>query len=136
MIKDKIYSYIRALSLLGILLAVYLLAEQIFRPAFVPCNINELVNCNEIISGSVSKTLGLPTPLYGLIGYVVIFFAAIFQRKKLILAVATFGLVFCLWIAYQELFLLHVICPLCIGCQLIMITVFILGLVINKTKSN
>jgi len=136
MIKDKIYSYIRALSLLGILLAVYLLAEQIFRPAFVPCNINDTVNCNAIISGSVSKTLGLPTPLYGLIGYVVIFFAAIFQRKKLILAVATFGLVFCLWIAYQELFLLHVICPLCIGCQLIMITVFILGLVINKTKSN
>ena len=135
MIKNKIYSYIRALSLLGILLAVYLLAEQIFRSAFVPCNINDTVNCNAIISGSVSKTLGLPTPLYGLIGYVVIFFAAVFQRKKLILAMATFGLVFCLWIAYQELFLLHVICPLCIGCQVIMLAVFSLALIINKRSS-
>jgi len=135
MTKNKIFLYIRILSLMGILLAIYLLVEQIFRPAFQPCNINDTVNCNAIISGSVSKTLGLPTPLYGLIGYIVIFFAAIFTRKKLILATAAFGLIFCLWIAYQELFLLHVICPACILCQLIMIAVFSLALVVIKIKN-
>jgi uncharacterized membrane protein len=134
MTHNKIFSYLKVLSILGILLAVYLLVEQIFRPAFQPCNINSTVNCNAIISGSVSKTLGLPTPLFGLIGYIVIFFAAITQRTKLLLGIATFGLLFCLWIAYRELFQLHVICPVCIGCQLIMITVFILGLIINRKK--
>jgi uncharacterized membrane protein len=131
----KIYFYTKALSIIGILLAVYLLAEQIFRPAFAPCNINNVINCNAVISGSVSKTLGLSTPLYGLIGYVVILFAGIYQRKKLLLAMATFGLLFCLWIAYQELFLLHVVCPVCIGCQAVMILVFIFGLILNKSKN-
>jgi len=121
---NKLYSWIKVLSAMGILLATFLLFEQNFRTSFNPCNISATVNCNAIISGAVSKTLGLPTPLYGLIGYVIILFAAIFARKKLILGMATFGLLFCLWIAYQELFLLHVICPLCIACQLIMISIF------------
>jgi uncharacterized membrane protein len=132
---NKIYFYTRALSIIGIFLAVYLLVEQIFRPVFAPCNINDIINCNAVISGSVSKTLGLSTPLYGLIGYIVILFASIYQRKKLLLAMATFGLLFCLWIAYQELFLLHVVCPVCIGCQVVMILVFIFGLILNKSKN-
>ena len=135
MSTSKIYFYTKALSVVGILLAVYLLVEQIFRPAFQPCNINDAINCNAVISGSVSKTLGLSTPLYGLIGYVVILFASIYRRKKLLLAMATFGLLFCLWIAYQELFLLHVTCPVCIGCQVVMILVFIFGLILNKSKN-
>jgi len=135
MSTNKIYFYTKVLSVIGILLAVYLLVEQIFRPVFAPCNINSLVNCNAVISGSVSKTLGLSTPLYGLIGYIVILFASIYQRKKLLLVMATFGLLFCLWIAYQELFLLHVACPVCIGCQVVMILVFIFGLILNKSKN-
>jgi uncharacterized membrane protein len=99
--------------------------------SFKPCNINSVVNCNAIISGSVSKTLGYPTPLFGLIGYIVIFFASIFKHKKVTLFMATFGLLFCLWISYRELFQLHVVCPVCILCQLIMLTVFILGLIVN-----
>ena len=132
--RNNFFPYIKILSLVGVLLAVYLLWEQIFHPSFQPCNINSSVNCNAIISGSVSKTLGLPTPLFGLIGYIVIFFAAVTRRKKLLLGMATFGLLFCLWIAYRELFLLHVVCPVCIGCQIIMIAVFILGLIIIRAK--
>jgi uncharacterized membrane protein len=133
MVKNKIYSWIKVLATLGILLAVYLLYEQNFRPSFNPCNISATVNCDAIISGPVSKTLGIPTPLYGLIGYVIILIAAILNRKKLILGMATFGLLFCLWIAYQE-FLLRVICPLCIACQVIMLSVFILSLILIKSK--
>jgi uncharacterized membrane protein len=136
MIKNKIFSYIKLLSAGGILLAVYLLWEQIFHPAFVPCNINDTVNCDAIISGGVAKTLEIPTPLIGLIGYIVILFSAIFQRRKLLLSMAAFGLVFCLWIGYQELFLLHVLCPVCIGCQIIMISVFTLGVLLNKARNN
>ncbi len=134
MAKNKIYSYIKILSAIGVLLAVYLLFEQNFKTSFQPCNINAVVNCDAVISGEVSKTLGLPTPLYGLIGYITIFLAAVFVRKKLILGMATFGLLFCLWIAYQELFLFHVICPICIACQAIMLSTFILGIILIKSK--
>lgn len=133
--ENKILNLTKIFSFFGILLAVYLFYEQIFHPAFQPCRVNATINCDAIISGSVAKTLGLPTPLYGLIGYIVIFISAFFNRKKTILAMALFGLVFCLWIAYQELFLLKVICPVCIMCQVTMIGVFILSILLLKKKT-
>lgn len=133
--KNKLFFAIKALSIVGIILAVYLLWQQFFHPAFQPCYVNATINCEAIINGAVAKTFGLPTPLYGFIGYIVIFFAAMFQKKKLLLGMTAFGLTFCLWIAYRELFELHVICPICITCQLIMISVFSLAIASNK-KNN
>jgi len=132
---SKLFFTIKALSLIGISLALYLLWQQFYQPDFQPCNINATVNCEAIINGAVAKTFGIPTPLYGLIGYIVIFLAAIFRKKKLLLGMATFGLTFCAWIAYKELFELHVICPICITCQLIMISVFSLAVVITRKKT-
>lgn len=130
----KVYNIIKALSVLGIVLAIYLLWQQLYTPAFQPCKINSVVNCDAVISGPVAKTLGIPTPLYGLVGYIVIFLAAALKKNKLILGVATFGLFFCLRIAYIELIELRVVCPVCIACQIIMITVFILGLKLNLKR--
>ena len=126
MTEKRIFLVIKVLSVMGIGLAVYLLYQQIFEPEFRPCTINASINCDAIISGEVAKTLGIPTPLYGLIGYIVIFVSAILKKKKLLLSMASLGLVFCLWIAYKELFELKVICPICIACQTIMTGVFAL----------
>jgi len=128
----KIYTTIKLLATLGIILAVYLLWQQYFRPAFQPCYINSLINCDAVISGPVAKTFGISTPLYGLIGYIVIFIAAALKKNKLLFAMTSFGLVFCLSIGYIELFQLKVICPICITCQLIMLTIFILAIVVNR----
>ena len=128
----KIFFTIKILSIIGVILAVYLLVEQFTQSSFRPCTINATINCDAIISGPVAKTLGIPTPLYGLIGYIVIFIAATFRKKKLLLSMAAFGLVFCLWIAYQELVILRVICPVCIACQVIMISVFSLAVWVWK----
>lgn len=128
--------WVKALAVVGIGLASFLLWERYFRPTFQPCNINSTVNCNAIINGEVSNTLGIPTPLIGLIGYVVILFAAFKKNAKLILGMAIFGLVFCLYIAYRELFQLNVVCPVCILCQLDMITVFILGILLNRKAAS
>jgi uncharacterized membrane protein len=130
--KERLVIWIKVCATVGIGLALFLLWEQAFHPAFAPCNINSTVNCNAVISGVVSKTLGIPTPLIGLIGYIVILFAAFKKNSKLILGMAMFGLVFCLYIAYRELFQLHVVCPVCTLCQLDMIAVFILGILLNK----
>lgn len=130
----KMIKTVKILSVLGVLLATYLLWQQIFRPSFQPCSINNFINCDAVVSGPVAKTLGLPTPIYGLIGYIVIFFSAIYRKKLLMFSMSTFGLLFCLWIGFRELFELHVVCPVCIGCEIIMVAVFILSLKILKTK--
>lgn len=132
--NPKIYLYIKILAAIGIILALYLLFEQITHSPFQPCNINATINCDAIINGAVSKTFGIPTPLIGLTGYIVILISAILKKSKLILGMAAFGLVFCLSIAYIELFRLSVVCPACILCQLDMITVFGLSLILNFRK--
>jgi len=126
--NTKLYFFIKILASIGVLLSVYLLWQQFFRPEFQPCYINSFINCDAIISGPVARTFGIPTPLYGLIGYLVILYAAFFRKKRLLIGMASFGLLFCLSIGYIELFQLDVICPICITCQLVMITIFILAL--------
>lgn len=125
---------IKLLAIIGIGLAVYLLLEQIYQPDFRPCTINAAINCDAIIDGPVAKTLGIPTPLYGLIGYTAILVSAFLKKRKTILGFASFGLAFCLWIAFEELVLLKVICPVCIACQIIMITTFVLSYLLYKNR--
>lgn len=130
--KTKLYFWVKILAVIGLVLGTYLMWEQVSRPAWQPCNINATVNCDAVIKGEVSKTLGIPTPLYGLVGYALILIGAFIKNKKLILSMAGFGLAFCMYIAYRELFQLHVICPVCIGCQIDMIITFILAIMLNK----
>lgn len=130
--REKYFDWIKILAGVGIFLALYLLWQQNFHPAFQPCNINAVVNCDATINGPLAKTFGISTPLIGLTGYIVILISAIKKSAKWVLGMATFGLAFCLYIAYREFFELGVICPVCIGCQLDMITVFVLGVLLNK----
>lgn len=131
-----IYKYIKILGFAGLTLAIYLLWQQIATPDFQPCYVNSLINCDAVISGPVAKTFGISTPLYGLMGYIIILYAVFTNKSRLLVSVASFGLIFCLWIGYKELFILRVICPVCIGCQLIMISIFTLAFLDRKSQAN
>lgn len=133
---SKYFDWIKILAVVGIGLALFLLWERYFKPSFQPCNINATVNCDAVISGSLADTLGIPTPLIGLTGYVVILFAALKKNSKLILGMASFGLAFCLYLLYMEVVVLKVLCPVCLACQADMLTVFVLGILLNKKKQN
>lgn len=132
--ETKIYKWVKILAVVGLVLGAYLMWQQVSRPAWQPCSINATINCDAVISGPVAKTLGIPTPLYGLIGYALILFGAMTKRKKLVLGMAGFGLLFCLYIAFVELYILRVLCPVCIGCQIDMIATFILAIMLNRQK--
>ncbi len=119
---------IKILSIAGIFLALYLFYSYLIRPSFQPCSISATINCDAVIKGSVSKTLGIPTALYGLVGYIIILFSAMFKKTKLLFGMATFGVLFCLRITYVELFVIKVICPICLTCQVIMLIIFLLSL--------
>lgn len=132
--KQTLFQVIKYLAIFGVLLAVYLLYEQATKPSWTPCYVNSVVNCDAIIKGQVAKTFGIPTPLIGLTGYVIIFFATLKRQAKLTLGMATFGLAFCAYIGYIELIILKTVCPVCIMCQLTMISVFTLSLLVNKKE--
>jgi len=126
------WKVIMGLAILGIVLSSYLFYSFLFHPSFQPCSINAVVNCNAVIRGPVSTTLGIPTSLYGLVGYVFILVSALFKQKKLLIGMALFGLLFCLRITIVEVFYLKVICPVCLTCQIDMLTVFILSLLLLR----
>ena len=120
---------------MGILLATYLLYNFIYRPAFQPCTINNTINCDAVIKGAVSTFLGVPVALIGLVGYVVILILAIYKKPKPALFMTAFGTLFCLRITFIEVFLIKVICPVCLACQLDMLAVFILAILLYKKLS-
>ncbi len=131
--NQKWFLAVKILAIVGISLAVYLLWQQNFRTEFQPCYVNSTINCEAIISGAVAKMLGIPTPLFGLIGYTIILISAFLKKTKLMVGMATFGLLFCLWIGYRELFELKVVCPVCILCQTVMISIFIISVIVSRS---
>ena len=129
--KENIWKTAIALSILGIFLATYLFYNFLTKPAIESCYINSVVNCDAVTKGSLATLFGIPVSLIGLIGYIVILFSSFIKNSKLLLAMSTFGMVFCLYITFQEVFNLKVICPVCLLCQLDMLAVFILALKLN-----
>ena len=135
MTTEKLYTYVKGLCVIGIGLALYLLWQRYGSPSIQPCSINATINCNALISGPLKDTFGIPTAAIGLTGYILILIGAIKKLPKLIIGMASFGLVFCLWLGDQELFILKVICPVCIMCQIVMLSVFGLSWKLNKQKA-
>lgn len=127
-----IWKIVSGLSVFGILLAIYLLFEQITHSSSQICSINSTVNCDAIITGAASKVFGISTPFIGLVGYIFILISSISRKKKTTFIMSVFGLLFCLWIFYQETFLIHTICLICILCQITMISIFIFSIMLQK----
>ena len=128
MLKEKnIWNWMIALSLVGIVLATYLLYNFYAPVPSTICNISSSINCNEITKGTLSLIFGIPVALIGLIGYAVILFSAITKKKTLALGMTAFGMLFCLRLTILEIFFVKVLCPVCIACQIIMLLVFLLS---------
>lgn len=127
MLTGKYTKFIRFLSVFGIGLASYLYINYLTQPVVRICTISSRVNCDAVISGEVSTTLGVPTSLYGLIGYVAILIFSLLNKKKWVFGVSLFGTLFCLRITFIEVFILKVYCPVCALCQLDMLALLILS---------
>lgn len=124
------------LSIIGIGLALYLL-YQYYAPAHDSlCYINSTINCDASTKGELANTLGIPTAFFGLVGYILILIASLKEWKRVVLGIATFGLLFCLRITFLELFVIKAICPVCILCQINMVAIFILGIILIRKKAD
>lgn len=127
-----LFVYTKWLSIIGIGLALYLFYEYLTVPEVSPCYINSYINCEASTKGPLANTLGIPTALYGLVGYSLILLSSIKKWKRVLFGVATFGLLFCLRITFLELFVIKQICPVCIACQIVMLTLFIMSVKLLK----
>ena len=116
------------LSLVGIILASYLFYSYL---APIPpglCDISATINCDAVTKGALATLFSIPVSLVGLIGYIFILYSSLLKLKKLHLFMSSFGLLFCLRLTFLEIFVEKVICPVCLACQIIMLTLFILSL--------
>jgi uncharacterized membrane protein len=133
--KSNIWKVLIGLSILGIFLATYLFYNFLTKPLVESCYLNSYINCDAVTKGSLSALFGIPVSLIGLTGYIVILLSSIFKKKLFVLGTSTFGMVFCLSITYQEVFKLKVICPVCLTCQLVMLTIFLLAIYLNFKRT-
>ncbi len=134
--KSNRFRTIIYLACLGIVLALYLLYQYYTPPHKSLCHINSYINCEASTKGSLSNTLGIPTGLWGLTGYIAILISAIKKWKRLLIGMTAFGFLFCLRITILELFFVKTICPVCIACQIDMLAVFILSISLSYRKKS
>jgi len=134
--KINLWQIAGTLSIVGVILASYLLYSFYNPKPNLICDINDKVNCQAITSGTLATFANIPVSLVGLIGYAVILFSALTKRKKLMLGMSTFGMLFCLRLTILEVFFVKILCPVCIACQTVMLLVFVISIVVNlKRKS-
>jgi len=127
MTTSTIYKYIKVLSVFGTFLGLYLFYSFTVQPTNPICTINATVNCDAVTTGPLALFMGIPVGLIGLTGYMFILLFALFERPKLVLGVAIFGMLFCLRLTYLEIFVLKVYCPVCLMCQVVMLLITILA---------
>jgi uncharacterized membrane protein len=134
--RENLWKTAKYLSILGIILALYL-TYNFYAP--VPsraCNINASFNCDAVIrGGELALFLGIPVSLIGLTGYIAILYSTIAKNKKLFLAMALFGTVFCLRMTFLEVFVIKVFCPVCIACQLVMLAELYISTILIRSSS-
>lgn len=123
---EKYALWVKGLAIVGIGLALYLYFEYLTKNTYGVCNINAVINCGPITTGSLSELFGVSVALIGLVGYTAILLTAIFKQFKWAFGMAAFGMLFCLRLTILEIFVEHVLCPVCVACQIIMLIEFFL----------
>ena len=99
-------------------------------PAYQPsCNINPILSCGPLMAEEQSSLLGIPNPIFGLMGFSVLIALGIILRggatfKKWVwLSINTgtlAGTIFAYYLFFQGVFRINVICPYCFVVWMIM----------------
>lgn len=132
------------LSLLGVLIAIYVL-QSFLRDAPIVC-LNS--GCELVRKAPESYLLGIPVPAFGLVGYAFLALFAFLRTLsypartkkvflKLMVGIATFGVLFVSWFTYTELFIIRAICTWCAVSAVNMVILFILAVKsLNSPQKN
>lgn len=126
------------ISLIGILDASYLTFEH-FSINNIICNIND--TCNIVLTSKYAEILGVPLAILGLMYYLTIFINSFLFKitkytgyKLILLYLPIFSFFFSIWLVYLQLFILNSICIYCMASAIISTMIFILSIMLNKSK--
>ncbi len=126
------------LSLLGILMAIYVL-QSFLRQSSIVCLTGG--GCEAVQKSNVSYPFGIPVPAFGLAGYALLATFSLlrtFEDKKayssIILGVSIFGICFVTWFTFMEIFVIKGICSWCLLSAVNMYIVFALTMIGRRFK--
>jgi uncharacterized membrane protein len=132
-----IFGAMLAFGLIGLAMALWLSIEriqQLIDPnAPLICNINLIFNCGEVMKTWQAKVFGFPNSFIGLMGYPVVITVAVaglsgmkFTRPFLIAAQIGYGLglIFAYWLFFQSVYVIQVLCPLCLVVTVVTTLIF------------
>ena len=128
----KLNRIIFVLSLVGVLIAIYVLQSWL-RQSPIVC-LTE--GCETVRKAPASYLWGVPVPAVGLVGYSFLAILAFLRTTldarrsnlalRAMLAIATFGVLFVSWFTYTELYIIRAVCTWCAVSAVNMVVIFAL----------
>lgn len=128
------------LSLLGIAMAIYVL-QSFIRKTGIVCVTS---GCELVRKNPASYLFGvIPVPAVGLVGYFILALCAFLRTTdqkvksytlitRIMLSMATFGILFVSWFTYTEIFIIKGICT---WCAISAVNMFIIFFLLQKERS-
>lgn len=127
---------IAALSLVGILIALYLTLYKVGVIGSLTCSVG---SCETVNTSRWATLLGLPVAAWGLAAYVALFalsmagttdrYAGSTTLSWLLVAIAVWSVIFSAWLTYIELFVIHAICIWCVTSAVILVLILVASVV-------
>lgn len=132
---------IAVLALVGFFVALYLWLHALGIGGPLKCGTG---GCDTVQTSRWAVFLGMPVAFYGVVGYALILLtaiaglrpAALAQRQwsVLLVALATIGFLFTVYLTYLELFVIHAICRWCVGSAVIITAIWVVALLELRRK--
>lgn len=131
--EKRLNRVIFVLSIIGILIAIYVTQSFVRKTGIVCLN----TDCEVVRKHPASYILGIPVPVFGLIGYSLLAFLAFLRTStnnhelitKLLLGmlgISTFGVLFVGWFTYTEIVIIQAICTWCAVSAVNMVLIWLL----------
>jgi uncharacterized membrane protein len=127
---------IALLALVGLFVALYLWLHALGYGGAIKCGASG--GCEVVQTSRWAVFLGIPVAFYGVVGYFVLLVVALValrpaslarrQWSVLLVALASIGFLFTIYLTYVELFLIHAICRWCVGSAVIITLIWIVSL--------
>jgi uncharacterized membrane protein len=123
------------MSLVGLFVSAYLYLYKIGRIGTLACGSG---GCETVQASAWSRIAGVEVALVGVIGYAGLLVVALLALQpafagkrwpaRLLLILATLGMLFTIYLTSLELFVIHAICRWCVGSAAIITSIFVLAL--------
>ncbi len=128
---------IAALSLVGLLIAGYLLLHRLGLVGQLFCGVGGA--CETVQSSRWATQLGIPVPLIGVGGYLVLFVLALIGMQPgfandrrfsvVLLMLSALATGFSAYLTYLEAFVIHAWCRYCVASAIVILLVFVFSLI-------